>query len=136
MGLLKAGKIFVPFDPSFPEARLAALLEQCRAPFYHRAARGWRKCDRRAGHGFELEALDGALSTWPGLQAGPIPPPDPHRSVTGQPQRRRYRGSEAQLAWAHDVPRSAPRTSPDLGPVERQSSAHPRAPRFQRGRPC
>lgn len=32
IGLMKAGKIFAPFDPSFPEARLAALLEECRAP--------------------------------------------------------------------------------------------------------
>jgi amino acid adenylation domain-containing protein len=75
MGLLKAGKIFVPFDPSFPEARLAALLEQCRAPLVLTTRRYERLAQIVTGERatvLNVEALDGALSTNdPGLALGP-----------------------------------------------------------------
>lgn len=75
IGLLKAGKIFVPLDPSFPEARLTALLEECRAPLvlttrrYEALARDLAGASSRV---LNVAALDGALSTDnPGLALSP-----------------------------------------------------------------
>jgi amino acid adenylation domain-containing protein len=75
MGLLKAGKILVPFDPSFPEARLAALLQECRAPLVLTTRRYEGLAQIVAGERsavLNVEALDGALSTSDaGLALGP-----------------------------------------------------------------
>jgi amino acid adenylation domain-containing protein len=75
MGLLKAGKILVPFDPSFPEARLAALLDECRAPLVLTTRRYEGLAQIVTGERsrvLNVEALDGALSTNnPGLALGP-----------------------------------------------------------------
>jgi amino acid adenylation domain-containing protein len=75
MGLLKAGKILVPFDPSFPEARLAALLEQCGAPLVLTTRRYEGLAQIVTGERsrvLNVEALDGALATNdPGLALGP-----------------------------------------------------------------
>jgi amino acid adenylation domain-containing protein len=75
MGVLKAGKILVPFDPSFPEARLAALLEQCGAPLVLTTRRYEGLAQIVTGERsrvLNVEALDGALSmNDPGLALGP-----------------------------------------------------------------
>jgi amino acid adenylation domain-containing protein len=75
MGVLKAGKILVPFDPSFPEARLAALLEQCGAPLVLTTRRYEGLAQVVTGERsrvLNVEALDGTLSTNdPGLALGP-----------------------------------------------------------------
>src|SRR5262245_45309711 len=75
MGVLKAGKILVPFDPSFPEARLAALLQECRAPLILTTRRYERLAQLVSGERstvLNVEALDGALSTHnPELPLGP-----------------------------------------------------------------
>jgi amino acid adenylation domain-containing protein len=75
MGLLKAGKILVPSDPSFPEARLAALLKQCGAPLVLTTRRYEGLGQIVTGEPsrvLNVEALDGALATNdPGLALGP-----------------------------------------------------------------
>jgi amino acid adenylation domain-containing protein len=75
IGVLKAGKILVPFDPSFPEARLAALLEECRAPIVLTTRRYDALTEALTGTRFRVlnvETLDGAPSTKnPGLALGP-----------------------------------------------------------------
>src|SRR5262245_45500954 len=75
MGVLKAGKILVPFDPSFPEARLAALLQECRAPLVLTTRRHERLAQLVSGERstvLNVEALDGALSAHnPELPLGP-----------------------------------------------------------------
>src|SRR3989442_1623457 len=75
IGVLKAGKILVPFDPSFPEARLAALLEECRAPLVLTTRRYDGLAQVVTGERsrvLNVEALDRALSTNdPGLALGP-----------------------------------------------------------------
>jgi amino acid adenylation domain-containing protein len=75
IGVLKASKILVPFDPSFPEARLAALLEECRAPLVLTTRRYEGLAQIVTGERsrvLNVEALDGARSTNnPGLALGP-----------------------------------------------------------------
>jgi amino acid adenylation domain-containing protein len=78
VGLLKAGKIFVPLDPSFPESRLVSLLEQLEAPLILTSRRHAALAERLAGgraRALDLETLDGALSTDdPRLALGPDAP--------------------------------------------------------------
>jgi amino acid adenylation domain-containing protein len=75
VGLLKAGKIFAPLDPSFPEARLASLLADCQAPLVLTTARHRALAATLAGDRIEVldvEALDPRVpSDDPGLALGP-----------------------------------------------------------------
>lgn len=64
LAVLKAGKIFVPLDPTFPEARLAALLGECQAPLILTSPRYERLATRLAGGHLgvlNVEALDGGI---------------------------------------------------------------------------
>ncbi len=66
LAVLKAGKIFVPLDPAFPEARLAALLGECQAPLVLTSARYERLAATLAGGRLgvlDVEALDGTAET-------------------------------------------------------------------------
>jgi amino acid adenylation domain-containing protein len=75
LGVLKAGKFYVPLDPTYPPARLAAVVEDCQASLIvtnntHLASA--MAFTRDARHVLNIDALDSSLSDRnPGLSISP-----------------------------------------------------------------
>jgi amino acid adenylation domain-containing protein len=78
LGLLKAGKTYVPLDPTYPEARLASVLTECGAPVVLTETKHRALADTLAGGRvdvLDVDALDGRIDDGnPGRARGAAPP--------------------------------------------------------------
>jgi amino acid adenylation domain-containing protein len=75
LGLLKAGKIYVPLDPSFPRDRIRTILEDCDSKLFVTDRRGSTFLNQRGESGVEaldIEAIDSAIPD--GDLRLPLPP--------------------------------------------------------------
>src|ERR1041385_6028667 len=78
LGVLKAGAVFVPLDPTFPEQRLRVMREQVEPQWYVTEAKHLQKLERLRGETKArvlcLENFDYENSEHPGLKSDPDAP--------------------------------------------------------------
>ncbi len=92
LSVLKAGKIFVPLEPSFPEARLTSMLEDSQARVIVTSNQNLSLANKLASNKLPLINLDKLDSSLPGENVGLSLPPDTLACIlytsgsTGQPK--------------------------------------------------
>jgi amino acid adenylation domain-containing protein len=58
MGALKAGKMYVPLDPSFPQDRISAILEDCNSRLFVTDSRSQSLLNKRRDRGVDVIDID------------------------------------------------------------------------------
>ena len=123
LGVLKAGAVFVPLDPTFPDGRLRTMREQVQPQFYvteHRYLAKLDNLDERASRAAKIVCFDGGdyasyeRSEHPGLPSDPEAPCSIYftSGSTGRPKAilGRLKGIDHFIRWQIETVGAGPGT--------------------------